>query len=149
MKISVKNTERAAALLARPLAPAIQNGAIGIAAAIQTRLAPYPAPSRRRQPPRSAAQRRAVFALIAAGQIPYKRTGQLGHRWNIRPTTLGAILENRRDKAALVYGRRHRSSDQARYHRGTWPDVDSAVAVVVSGPAQAIMQRAIEQRWIT
>ena len=121
------NDKAARQRLARNLTPAIQAGAMAIAAAIQHNLAPYPSPSGKKQPPKSEKQRRYVFVLIRAGKIPYRRTGQFGQRWNIRPLSLGAILENRRDKAALIVGRLNRPGDQAGYHRGTWTNVDSAV----------------------
>lgn len=142
--------------LGAQISPAIQAGSVGIAAAIQNELAVYPTPSRKPQFPRgpngkaqfaSDRQRRYVMALVRAGKIPYVRRsggGGLGSRWNIAPLKLGARLENRAAHAALVMGRYRKPQDQARYHRGTWTNVDTAVARARS-QFNPIMQDAIRR----
>lgn len=76
----------------------------------------YPTPSRRPQPPRSAAQRRKVFALIKAGEIPYQRTGKTGMSYHKVATSQGVDVTS--DLASAAYTR---GPGQAPYHKGTWP----------------------------
>lgn len=119
MPESVTGADKVAALLTRPLVTAIEAGETAIAAEGQALLAAYPGASGKAQPPRSAAQRRAIFALIRAGKIPYKRSGDLGRGWQIvRQGSMRVALVNRQKHAKLVQG-----PDQAGYHKGTWKNV--------------------------
>src|SRR5687768_8465632 len=71
--------------------------AVGVAVAelaVIPAVQPYPSPSRRKQPPRSAAQRRLIFAKVKRGEIPYQRTYRLLQGWRFRGTDTGAVVEN-------------------------------------------------------
>lgn len=119
MRLDATGIEALARQLAVDLEPAIQAGAMGIAAALQDVIAPYPPP-----PPRSS----------------YQRTGQLGQGWRIRGVPMGAVLENRTLYAIDVHG----SPGQTRTHRRTgWVSEDDAIKRVDAAP---IMERALAER---
>lgn len=121
--ITIRGIERVAQRLAvTRIIPAIEAGCVAVAAELQNELAAYPSASRKPQPAKTRKQRAYVAILAKQGKIPYRRTGNLGQRWQIRRVTLGAVLANNSGYARYVYG-----MPQARYHRGTWRDVDSAV----------------------
>lgn len=125
--ITIRGIERVAQRLAvTRIIPAIEAGCFAVAEELQNELAEYPQASKKKQPFKSEKQRRYVW-LIAKGKIkgkkiPYKRSGNLGQRWKPRRIRLGAILANNSGYATYVYG-----MPQAAYHRGTWPNVETAV----------------------
>lgn len=123
MRLDITGIEQLARKLATDLGPAIQAGAMGIAAAIQDDLAPYPA-----LPARST----------------YRRTGQLGQGWRIRSIPLGAVLENRVGYSRWVHG----APGQTKTHQRTgWRDEQAAIQRVVgSGQAARLMEQAIWDR---
>lgn len=102
----------------------------------------YPPQSGKKQPPRSAAQRRKIFALIREGKVPYQRTSKLATGWNVRNTSLYTTeVFNRVGYAELVQG-----SNQAPYHRGTWKNVDTVAQEAENdGDAQRVAERVIEE----
>lgn len=106
------------------------------------RLRTYPPPSGRPQPPKSAKQRRKVFALIKAGKIPYHRTSKLAVGWDFKTTSLyQTTVKNSVGYVDLVQG-----ANQAPYHRGTWPTVDLvAENVENTGAAQRVAERVIQE----
>ena len=147
--IEAKNLERWLKRVSVDLEGPITDGAVGIAAAIQHVIAPYPPVSRRPQPFKSVRQRRGFFAALRRGRIevPYRRgrspgSETLGRRWNIRPLSFGAVLENRARYAGLVHGKKGR---QAAYHARTgWVREDQAKEqIFASGEANEIMAESI------
>lgn len=94
---------------------------------LQRDLATYPAPSRKKQPAKSRAQRIKQIMLAKEGKIPYRRTGDLGRSWTseISETTgglrgtLGNAVRSREtgeQYGPLVQG----AGWQAGYHADTW-----------------------------
>lgn len=114
---------RALARLAMPRVIAALDAALNVVATEMHRLVSrYPPASRKPQPPRTARQRRKVMALVRAGKIPYRRTGNLGQKWSIRRLEkLRVAVENRASYARFVYG-----EPQAAYHAGTWISLSEA-----------------------
>lgn len=142
MTTAVRGADEVAKLLTRPLAAAIEAGQTAILAEAQTVMAASPVASHAKQAPRSAKQRRAVFALIRAGLIPYRRSGDLGRAWQIvKAGPLRVALVNRQKYAGLVQG-----LDQAEYHKGTWKTVQDG-RDAVQPRAGAIMAQAIAAVW--
>lgn len=121
MRLETAGIEQLAKHLAADLEPAIQAGAMGIAAALQDIIAPYP------PPPASST---------------YQRTGQTGQGWRIRAIPLGAVLENRVSHSIWVHG----SPGQTKVHKKTgWVDEDMAIKQV-GGQAAQIMRDALAER---
>lgn len=91
---------------------------------LEQNLATYPSVRRRKQPFKTAKQRRFFFASLADGRIrvPYQRTGALGRGWRAGVTMTGGGLTitvgNTTAHAPYVQG-----SQQAGYHRGNWKTV--------------------------
>lgn len=88
----------------------------------------------RKYPPRSGKpyqfvsekQRRFVMALIAAGLVPYKRSGRYASSWAVVKSRKGTYqLVNRASVAGHAYpayvGGDFVGAHQAAYHRGNWP----------------------------
>lgn len=123
MNLDIAGIDTLVRRLATDLTPAIEAGAMGIAATIQDTLAPYPPP-----PPGST----------------YRRTGQLGQGWRIRGIPLGAVLENRVNYSRWVHG----APGQTKGHAASgWENEESAIKQVVDGgEAQSIMEQAIRDR---
>lgn len=120
--IEISGTDAVLRRLAADLRPAIETGAMGIAAALQDIIAPYPP-----APPRSR----------------YRRTGQLGQGWRIRGIPLGAVLENRTGYAGPVQG----PDQRATFRRIGWRNTDQAIQQVVgTGRARRIMEDAIDAK---
>lgn len=126
----------AEARLARAIAGALDAGA----AAAYDVLARYPPPARgRRNPPRSARQRRYLHWLARQGRIPYRRTGNLRQK-------LAVIKRGERDREVrntasyypYVWG--SRTQAQARIHAGVWPRREEAVARAERETAQTLAQ---------
>jgi len=92
-------------------------------------LAKYPPKSGKPQPPRSAAQRRKVFALIKEGKIPYQRTGRTGRSYTKQPTAQGVDVASNLPSAQYTRG-----PGQAAYHRGNW-DTHEELAEKLEGDA--------------
>jgi len=88
------------------------------------RLQDYPPPSGKPMVFTSARQRRAFFAKLRAGLItvPYRRTYRLKGSWTFarRGSDGGEVTPAGVSYAIYVQG----NPGQARYHRGTWSDVD-------------------------
>lgn len=129
---------KALKLLAVELKPAIEAGTLGIAAAVQDRLAPYPAAR-----PRVAGKGyyvRGKGAFTAGGKL-VKSSETLNRKWSIKGVALGARLRNTASYAAYVHGKKR----QNRYHgKHGWVREDTAIEQVVgSGEAKAIMGAAI------
>ena len=94
---------------------------------LQADLATYPAPSPKRQPPKSRAQRIKQILLAKEGKIPYRRTGDLGRSWTTDVTetadglrgTVGNAVKSREtgfSYGPLVQG----DGTQAAYHADNW-----------------------------
>jgi len=100
------------------------NAANEAARTLERNLARYPAARRKKQPFKTAKQRRFFFAALADGRIrvPYQRTGNLGRSWRAGVTMTGGGLTltvgNTTAYAPYVQG-----SQQAGYHRGNWQTV--------------------------
>lgn len=123
LSMPTSGIKKTAELLAVELDDAITAGAMGIAAALQAEIAPYPYP-----PPLST----------------YMRTGQDQQGWHIRPQSMGATLENRVAYTRYLHG----SPGRTRVHTRTgWTDEDEAKKQVIdSGEANEIMQQAITNK---
>lgn len=91
------------------------------AAVIEQELAKYPSARRRKQPFKTARQRRFFFAALADGRIrvPYQRTGRLGRGWRVGVTNLTGGLSITVENA-VPYWDRVQGARQAPYHRGNW-----------------------------
>lgn len=142
--ITVRVIGADAALAAVSFNPqAIAAACVAVATASEAIIAPYPSPSGRRQPPRSAAQRRLIFAKIRAGEIPYRRSGAGGGMlgsWRVTAAGRGAILSNSRAYAIYVVG----SPGQAAYHAGTWTnEAEMAKKIEESGVIQKVVEAII------
>lgn len=132
MHLEAHNIDTWVRLLSADLEPAISAGAMGIGAALQDVIAPYP------PPPATSTYRR--------GSDP--RSEQLNQRWNIRPVPMGAVLENRASYSRWVHGSPKERPGQTKVHRQTgWVHEDTARQKVVgSGQANQIMERALVDR---
>lgn len=123
MNLETTGIEQLARKLAADLEPAISAGAMGIAAALQDVIAPYPPPP--------------------SGSM-YRRTGQLGQGWRIRAIPVGAVLENRTGYAGYVHGSPGRTK---RHTKTGWVDEETAIEKVVSGgQAERLMRQALAER---
>lgn len=147
LELRIEGADRIARMLSVPLQPAIEAGALGIAAALQDILAPYPSQRSRPQPFVSDRQRRGFFAALRDGriQVPYRRGGRgsetLGRKWSIQKVAFGARLRNPARYARLVHG----SPGQTRYHeQGGWQNEDQARRKL-QGEQGEIMESAIMQ----
>lgn len=147
LELRIDGADRVARMLAVPLQPAIESGAMGIAAALQDVLSAYPAQRSRPQPFVSDRQRRGFFAALREGriQVPYRRGGRgsetLGRKWSIQSVAFGARLRNPARYARLVHG----SPGQTRYHRqGGWKSEDDAQRAIQDEQG-VIMETAILQ----
>lgn len=89
-------------------------------ARLQRGLADYPAPKRKKQPPKSQKQRYFLRMLAERGGIPYRRTGNLGRGWTMdigeHGDTLEGTVGNNISYGPYVQG----ETTQAAYHQGTW-----------------------------
>lgn len=123
MHLSAENIDTWARALAADLEPAISAGAMGIGAALQDVIAPYP-------PPPAAST--------------YQRTGQDQQGWRIRQIPMGAVLENRVAHAVYLHG----TPGRTKVHRQSgWIDEETAKQKVVgSGQAARIMRDALADR---
>lgn len=91
-------------------------------ALLQTDLATYPNAQPHRQPFKSERQRRFVMAMIRAGKIPYRRTGNLGRSWTSEIASSSEALTgqvgNTRSYGPFVQG----ADRQSAYFQGSnWP----------------------------
>jgi hypothetical protein len=81
---------------------------------------PDPPPERKPQPFKSDKQRRFVMAALSRGEIPYKRTGNLGRKWTSHISTstngLEGTVGNNVPYAPFVQS----ASGQSAYHQGVW-----------------------------
>lgn len=137
MSVEVK-AAKAKKLLATKLKPAIEAGAMGIAAAIQNVVAPYP-----KAAPRQAGKSYYVRGkgLFSSGGKLQRSSETLNRRWKIKKISFGARLNNNASYAQYVHGRKK----QNRYHgkRG-WIREDQAIQQVkASGEMAEIMHAAI------
>ena len=92
-------------------------------AIVQKAVAVYPPASRRAHGPwKSEKQRRYVMMLVSTGQVPYKRTTQLGKSWTTSVEGSGVDIIGRVGNNTS-YGPYVMGSEgtQASYHVGTWP----------------------------
>jgi len=133
------DTKRAAALLGTQLRPAIEAGALGIAAAIQDEVAPYPpAPPRR---PKRGYYIRGKGSFSAKGKL-LRSSELLNRRWDMRTIPMGARLRNLASYAGDVHGR----SQTKRHAQTGWVTVVTGIETVVNGgQAAAIMMDAISR----
>jgi hypothetical protein len=83
---------------------------------------PYPGQTHKKQPFRSAQQRRGFFAKLRSGQItvPYRRTMALQDAWDYTITSEGADVINAHPHADGVIGGPGRPRKWP-YHIGNWP----------------------------
>ena len=127
MNLEAHNIEALARQLAQDLEPAIQAGAMGIGAALQDVIAPYPPPP---------------------ATSVYRRTGQDQQGWRIRQVPMGAVLENRVAHSIYLHGSLRERPGQTRVHeRAGWTNEDTAIKrVVEGGQANDIMERALAER---
>lgn len=127
--------------LLSPLRPAIEAGAMGIAAEGHDRTAPYPPAPRRK--PGGWYYVRGEGLYTGAGQL-VRRSETLNRRWNIRQApAFGATLENTASYAAKVKGGK---GEQTKGHRRTgWTRaIEDMESVVQDGTAAEIMGAALE-----
>ena len=126
-----------AKMLATDLRPAIEAAAMGVAAAIQDVLAPYPPPRPRR--PKGGYYVRGRGSFTSKGKL-LKASEMLNRRWSLRTMPLGARLRNTASYAGWVHSRK-----QTKRHAQTgWVRVDAATnQIVSSGEARRITMRAI------
>lgn len=123
MHLDATGIESLARQLAVDLEPAVQAGAMGIAAALQDIIAPYPPPP---------------------ATSVYRRTGQDQQGWRIRGIPLGAVLENRTAHSVWLHGTPGRTKT---HQESGWVDEAEAIKQVVeSGQASEIMGRALQDR---
>lgn len=101
--------------------------------AVVPEMAKYPGKSGKKQPPKSAAQRRFIFAAIKRGAIPYQRTGKTGDTTK-QPTGAGVDVVSKAGYSDLV----RTKASQAPYHRGHWPTVEDLSAKIEGSSAEAI-----------
>ena len=136
MRITV-DAKRAAALLSTKLRPAIEAAALGVAAAIQDEVAPYP-PARPRRA-KKGYYIRGKGSFSAKGKL-LKSSELLNRRWDLRTVPMGARLRNTASYAGDVHGR-----SQTKLHASTgWVTVvDGISAVMGSGRAEAIVNDAL------
>lgn len=140
--IDTAELEALAKRLATDLKPALQASTLAIALEVQDRIAPYPTPSRKSQPFKTAKQRRGFFARLRSGKItvPYPRQNDVLNRWSPVPTGAGTALRNTSPHAHLVHSQR----EQADYHKGTWTtDKGIADEVQNDGTATEIVEQAV------
>lgn len=130
------DADEALRLLSTKLQPAIEAGALGIAAAIQDRLAPYP-----RARPRIAGKGyyiRGRGSFSPRGKLQ-KASETLNRKWSIKRVAWGARLRNTASYAVYVHG----AKKQNRYHgKHGWVREDEAITQS-RGDATAIMSAAI------
>lgn len=126
----------AEARLARAIAGALDAGA----AAAYDLLARYPPPARgRRNPPRSARQRRYLHWLAKQGKVPYRRTGNLRQKLAIiKPAPERREVRNTASYYPYVWG--SRTQAQARIHAGVWPTRNDAIAAADRETVRALQQ---------
>ena len=111
----------------------------------------YPNPSRKKQPFKSAKQRRYFFAALRSGKItvPYPRTQGLAANTSKRRLGLsGMAVKFTRPYAAFVIGE---DEEQADYHKGTWTTVTGIAQEIEAdaqtvGIAERIIQETIDSR---
>lgn len=128
MRLEAHNIDALARQLAQDLAPAVQAGAMGIAAALQDVIAPYPSP------PSGSVYRR--------GSDP--RSEQMNQRWRIRPIPSGAVLENTASYSRWVHGSPKENPGQTKVHKQTgWVNEDEAIKEIDPAP---IMEQALRER---
>lgn len=125
VKIEIQGLKEALAALQVPEGELPMKIADAIAQeVVLPRLREYPSASRATQPFKSAKSRRFFFAALRSGEItiPYRRTQALAALWEVKNTSLSSVeVVSRRPKSDLIIGS---GNKQARYHRGTWPNVD-------------------------
>ena len=109
--------------------------------AVLPRLREYPPPSRKPMAFKSAAQRRALFAMLRSGQItvPYQRTNALRNSWQKAPQGAQALVVRSQgvSYAELVVGER-----QGDYHKGNWWTVTEVAQVVEAEEAEGLATEA-------
>lgn len=141
--LEIDGIEAASRLIGQDLAPVLDSIILALSLEVQGRIAPYPPARPRRQPFKSARQRRGFFAKLRSGkiQVPYRRTGQLGQKW-VPDKSQGQIrLRNTRGGAKYV----HSAKEQARYHAGNWKtDAGVAEQVVSDGTAARVTEQALQ-----
>jgi hypothetical protein len=132
------DSAKVAALLATQMRPAIEAAAMGVAAAIEDVLAPYPpAPPRK---PRGGYYIRGRGSFSAKGRL-VKSSELMNRRWSLRTVPLGARLSNTASYAGWVHGTRKQTK---RHAKTGWVRADTAVQQVVkSGDATRIVMQAI------
>ncbi len=97
------------------------------AAAAYDVLARYPPPARgRRNPPKTAKQRRYLHWLARQGRIPYRRIGNLRQKLAILKRDRSREVRNTASYYPYVWG--SRAIPQARIHAGVWPRREDAIA---------------------
>lgn len=112
---------------------------------LEQNLQRYPAVRRRKQPFKTAKQRRFFFAALADGRIrvPYQRTGNLGRSWRAGVVMTGGGLTitvgNTTAYAPYVQG-----SQQSGYHRGNWQTV-SELSATEERTVVSIFDRTVDQ----
>ncbi len=108
--------------------------------AVVPEMAKYPSPSGKKQPFKSAQQRKFFFAALKKGQIsvPYRRTGKTG------TTTKQQIGSGVDVVSTAAYSDLTRTKGkQADYHKGTWPTTDEIAQKVEGDAAELIATAAV------
>ena len=127
-----------AALLSQSLKPAIEAGALAVAAAIQDDLAPYPPAPPRRAKGGYYVRGRGQFS--AAGKL-LKSSEMLNRKWSIKAIPFGARLRNTASYAGWMHSRTKQTKAMAKIG---WVREDEAInRVVRGGEARRLMLKAI------
>ncbi len=108
----------------------------------------YPPASGKKQPFKSAKQRKYFFAALRSGKmrIPYPRSGSLARNWKLSSIggmrTITGRITNPRPYDKFVQGD---DGDQAGYHAGNWRTVTDIAMISESQEAGAIAESIINQ----
>jgi hypothetical protein len=140
--VAVDGATAWAAGLGRDMSPAFKAITVGVAAALQNELAPYP-PAPAASGKRWYERGYGTKYRRKDGSITGRKTSQmLGRSWSIAsPSAIKAVLMNRASYSALV----HASEDQTRRHASTgWQTEETAAANLErSGVVVEIAEQAI------
>lgn len=143
VKITIKGLEEALANLGMVKEDLIP--VAGKAAALETiaTAKPYPSQSHKKQPFKSAKQRRFFFAALKSGviSVPYQRTFALQDAWMWEATPDGADVLNPHPHADGVIGGPGRPRLWP-YHVGNWP-TETQIAAKAAEPARDAAEMAI------
>jgi hypothetical protein len=129
--IEVKGLDPIVRQLGADVAPALSAASMGIAAEVQDRIAPYPAPPTNSR------------YLRGYGMRGGKKTSEtLGRRWSIQAGYAAVVLRNVASYARYV----HDSKLQARIHQNRWTtDVEATQQVERDGTVERIVGAALRK----